>query len=324
MVARTGCTFFRSHFECQRWVGTGITRDDFADGYLNRFMQNMMGAQSPLRGAALGGGLPTHMQGAVAVPSIASADSFNISNRYLCEGSGCAENRLTESLREIHSHDVDLTVAERDMRDDQMIMVESISEIQAVGADYQPSAGGLQYSGSSLGRGLKLCAQLLKAGVPLEVASMSWNIGWDTHSNQFAGGTNRFTDPSLGYHAGLAAGASDFLTFYRDMGALMEDVVVLVGSEFGRTKKQNGSNGSDHGEGGAWFAFGGPTSRRIAPDVSTLDDSVVGNNWLPTVTNYRSIIGEIMVRHMGMSENLVSAVFPGHSFTNYQLFGGTA
>ena len=108
------------------------------------------------------------------------------------------------------------------------------------------------------------------------------------------------------------------------MGAMMNDIVLLCGSEFGRTKKQNGSTGTDHGEGGAWFAFGGPTTRAVAPDVSTIDDTVVDRNWLPTVTNYRNIVGEIMVRHMGMSEQLVSTVFPNHAFENYQLFSASA
>ncbi|MEO0918382.1 MAG: DUF1501 domain-containing protein, partial [Pseudomonadota bacterium] len=133
-----------------------------------------------------------------------------------------------------------------------------------------------------------------------------------------------FTDQEKSYHRRMVEGANDFLCFYRDMGAMMNDVVVLVGSEFGRTKKQNGSVGTDHGEGGAWFAFGGPTMRAIADDVTTIDDTVVNRNWLPTVTNYRNIIGEIMVRHMGMPDNLVSTIFPNHTFENYQLFSANA
>ena len=179
---------------------------------------------------------------------------------------------------------------------------------------------GADYSNSDLGRGLKLCAQLLKAGIPLEVAALDWNIGWDTHSNQIAEGADPFTDPTKSYHSRMAQGASDFLRFYRDMGTDMQNIVVLTGSEFGRTKKENGSTGTDHGEGGAWFAFGGPTQQAIAPDVSTLDDTVVDRNWLPTVTSYRDIVGEIMATHMGMDENLIGTIFPNHTFFNHRLF----
>ncbi|MEM6386420.1 MAG: DUF1501 domain-containing protein [Pseudomonadota bacterium] len=315
----------RSHFDCQRWIGTGQTRNNLIDGYLNRYMQNVAGPDHPLRGLVAGKtSISTEARGAIQVPAINDANGFNLRNNDFCEGNGCADNQLTELMREIHSHDIDLSAVEGQLRDNQLVMLDSIAEVQAAGMDYTPSAGGLDYTNSGLGRGLRLCAQLLKAGVPLEVAALDWNIGWDTHSNQISDDTNRFTDQDKSYHRRMVEGANDFLCFYRDMGAMMNDVVVLVGSEFGRTKKQNGSVGTDHGEGGAWFAFGGPTTRAIADDVTTIDDTVFNRNWLPTVTNYRNIIGEIMVRHMAMPENLVSTIFPTHSFTNYQLFNASA
>jgi uncharacterized protein (DUF1501 family) len=312
----------RSHFDCQRWIGTGA-RNNLIDGYLNRYMQTVPGTDHPLRGIVAGKtSISTEMSGAIVVPAIQQASSFNLTNGDLCSGTGCADNQLTEAMREVSSHNVDLTAVEGRVRANQMIMLESIIEVQASGINYQPSAGGLNYSNSDLGRGLRLCAQLLKAGVPLEVAALDWNIGWDTHSDQIATTANRFTDQNKGYHRALRQGASDFLCFFRDMGAMMDDVVVLVGSEFGRTKKQNGSVGTDHGEGGAWFAFGGSTTSGIARDVATIDDTAFRNDWLPTVTSYRDIVGEIMVRHMGMPQSLVSTIFPGHTFTDEGLFVG--
>ncbi len=315
----------RSHFDCQRWIGTGQTRNNLIDGYMNRYMQNVAGVDHPMRGIVAGkGGMSTEIRGAIQVPVVQDTGRFNLTNNDFCEGQGCADNQLTEMMREINSHETDLSAVEGEVRENQLVMLDSIAEVQAAGADYTPSAGGLDYTNTDLGRGLRLCAQLLKAGVPLEVAALDWNIGWDTHSNQIAEGTNRFTDQEKRYHRRLVEGANDFLCFYRDMGAMMNDVVVLTGSEFGRTKKQNGSEGTDHGEGGAWFAFGGPTVRAVAPDVSTIDDATFSRNWLPTVTNYRNIIGEIMVQHMGMPENLVSTVFPNHAFENYRLFSASA
>ena len=315
----------RSHFDCQRWIGTGA-RNNLIDGYLNRYMQNVSGPDHPLRGLVAGKtSISTEIRGDINVPAINDTNGFNLQNGDFCEGQGCADNQLTDAMREIHSHDIDLSAVEGQVRDNQLIMLDSIAEVQAAGADYTPSAGGLDYSYSGLGRGLRLCAQLLKAGVPLEVAALDWNIGWDTHSNQIADTANRFTDQEKGYHRNMTQGANDFVTFYRDMGEMMNDVVLLCGSEFGRTKKLNGSTGTDHGEGGAWFAFGGPTTRQIAPDVTSIDDEgAVNLNCLPTVTNYRNIAAEIMVRHMGMSEQLISTVFPNHAFENYQLFSANA
>lgn len=310
----------RSHFDCQRWIGTGA-RNNLIDGYLNRYMQNVSGDDHPLRGIVAGKrSISTEMRGDIPVAAVNEGRNFDLRNNDFCSGNSCEDNQLTEFMREISSHDVDLTGAELELRESQLIMLDSIAEVQASEGDYVDNTGGLGYTNSDLGRGLKLCAQLLKAGVPLEVAAVDWNIGWDTHSNQIANSGDPFTDQEFRYNRRLTEGARDFVAFYRDMGVDMANIVVLVGSEFGRTKKQNGSSGTDHGEGGAWFAYGGPTQQVVAADVSTIDDTVVDRNWLPTLTSYRDIIGEIMVRHMDMSEQLVSTIFPGHNFDDLSLF----
>ena len=266
----------RSHFDCQRWIGTGA-QNNIIDGYLNRYMQNTSGGNHPLRGVVAGKtSISTEIRGEIGVPAVSTGASFDLRNADFCSGSGCSDNQLTELMREIASHQVDLAAAETQVRENQMIMIETIDEIRnSGGANYTPSAGGLDYSNSSLGRGLRLMAQLLKAGVPVECAALDWNIGWDTHSNQIAFGNDRFSDQNFSYHSRMREGATDFVTFYRDMGADMNDVVVLVGTEFGRTVRENGSRGSDHGHGGVWFAYGGPTQRRVANDVSTLDLDVL-------------------------------------------------
>lgn len=309
----------RSHFDCQRWIGTG-DRNNLIDGYMNRYMQNVAGPVHPLRGMVAGkSSISTEIRGDIKVPAISQADNFNVTNRDFC-ADGCADNQLTDMMREIASHDVDLSAMEGIVKDNQLVMLDSIADVARAASMYDTDPDEISYSNSDLGRGLKLCAQLLKAGIPLEVAALDWNIGWDTHSNQIATEGNPFTDPSKRYNERMAQGAADFNAFWRDMGAEMSNVVVLVGSEFGRTKKQNGSTGTDHGEGGSWFAFGGPTQQVVAPDVSTIDDTVVNRNWLPTVTSYRDIVGEIMVRHMQMDQNLISTIFPNHTFSDFELF----
>lgn len=315
-------TFFteggRSHFNNQRWIGTGA-RNDLIDGYLNRYLQNTAGPNHPIRGAVLGkSSISTELRGGYSVPAVNSGNSFDLRNNDLCDGAGCADNQLTEQMREIASHEIDVSAMDSAVRDNQLIMLDTIAEVQSASADYTPSAGGLDYSNGSLGRGLRLVAQLLKAGVPLEVAALDWNIGWDTHSNQIAETADRFTDQDKGYHRNMRNGALDFVTFYRDINTMLDDVVVLVCTEFGRTVLENGSFGTDHGHGGAWFAFGGPTQPGVAPDVTSLDQR--DGNYMPNVVDYRDMVAEIMIRHMGMQDNLVSTIFPGHSFANRNLF----
>lgn len=316
----------RSHFDNQRWIGTGA-RNDLIDGYLNRYMQNVDGPNHPLRGAVLGKtSISTEARGAIVVPAVRDQSGFLLENNNLCSGSGCADNQLTDLMREIASHPIDQSSLEGSVRENQLIMLDSIAEVQAAGTNYVTDAGGLEYSNSDLGRGLKLVAQLLKAEVPLEVAAMDWNIGWDTHSNQIADNENiKFIDQNKGYHRNMRRGANDFLTFYRDIGDRLDDVVVLVGTEFGRTVIENGSEGTDHGHGSSWFAFGGPTVGGVAPDITSLAvDQLRSNRYVPTVTEYRDVVAEIMIRHMNMPEGLVSTVFPSHSFVNHNLFTRSA
>jgi uncharacterized protein (DUF1501 family) len=316
----------RSHFDNQRWIGTGA-RNNTIDGYLNRYMQNVSGPNDPLRGAVLGKtSISTEARGQIVVPAIANRDGFDLRNNNFCGGNDCSENQLTDLMREISSHDVIEDGIEASIRENQLVMLDSIAKVQEAGVNYQTTAGGLEYSNTDLGRGLKLAAQLLKAGVPLEVAAMDWNIGWDTHSNQIPGLTgDRFIDQNHRYNRRMREGATDFLTFYRDMAETIDNVVVLVGTEFGRTVIENGTQGTDHGHGSTWFAFGGPTVPGVGPDITTLDRAALRQSrYVPTRTDYKDIVSEIMIRHMDMPPQLVSTVFPSHSFTNHSLFNRSA
>ncbi|MEO0370122.1 MAG: DUF1501 domain-containing protein [Pseudomonadota bacterium] len=311
----------RSHFDCQRWIGTG-QRNNFIDGYLNRYLQNIDATDHPLRGASLGKtSNAKEISGDLPVPSVRQSSDFVLSNFDLCEGSGCSDNRLTDTMREISSHPVVRDGTEGQVREQQIVLLDAIEEVQNAGSNYEPNAGGLNYSFSTLGRGLRLAAQLIKAGVPLSVASLDWNIGWDTHSNQIAEGADRFTDQTKRYHSRMVEGATDFLCFWRDMADYRDDVLLVAGTEFGRTVKENGSLGTDHGQGGAWFAFGGPARSVVAPDaVNLADENLLSNRYMPNVVDYRDMIGEIMVQHMGIQESMLANLFPTHQFTNYGLF----
>src|SRR5918998_1092700 len=117
-------------------------------------------------------------------------------------------------------------------------------------AQYQPE-NGAQYPRTQFGNSLLQIAQLIKAGVGLEVAFTDIQ-GWDTHTNQ-GGGRGQLANRLTEFGAGL-------LALYTDLGApRMDDVVVLTMSEFGRTARENGNRGTDHGHANAMFIIGGAT-----------------------------------------------------------------
>ncbi len=312
-----------SHFVSQRRIGQG-SMADVPQGYLNRYLEQASDGVHPLRGIVAGkSSISTEMGGPLVIPSISQSSEYNLQSSDFCSGSGCADNQLTEMMNTISSHQVDLPAAESALRETQQVLIETIEEVRAVGVDYTPNAGGLDYTGSPLGKGLKLIAQLLKAGVPVEVAAVDWAGSWDTHGNQIAQDGDPFTDPSSGFNRSSSAGARDLLTFWRDLGPMMSDVVVLVCTEFGRTVLENGATGTDHGHGGAWFAFGGPTSSGFAADVPSLvTENLTEGRFMPVTVDARDLSAEIMVRHLGLSEAMVGTVLPGHSFTDHGLFTG--
>ena len=91
----------------------------------------------------------------------------------------------------------------------------------------------------------------------------------------------------------------------------MRDVVVLTMSEFGRTIRENGNVGTDHGHATAMFALGGPVNGgKVLGKWPGLDPATrFEGRDLAVTTDFRDLFGEILTRHLGARE--LAAVFPG-------------
>ena len=166
---------------------------------------------------------------------------------------------------------------------------------------YAPS-GRANYGNSQLGRSLKQIAQLIKADVGTEIAFAEVG-GWDTHANQ--GGFNGQLARNLG-NVGQALAA-----FYADMGDRMGDITVLTMSEFGRTARQNGNGGTDHGHGTCFLALGGDVAggKVLGQWPGLAPDKLYENRDLAVTTDFRSVFAEIADKHLGLKD--MKAVFPG-------------
>src|SRR5207237_954328 len=114
-------------------------------------------------------------------------------------------------------------------------------------AKYLPE-NGAQYPASRLGQSLQQIGQLLKANIGVEVLFVDCG-GWDNHVNE-GGVQGQLSNLLKDLGQGLAA-------FHQDMGARMQDIVVVTMSEFGRTAKENGNRGTDHGHANCMFLMGG-------------------------------------------------------------------
>ena len=181
-------------------------------------------------------------------------------------------------------------------------MVEAMKALKAANPlQYQPRAG-VEYPRSQFGQRLRQIAQLVKADIGLEIAFADVG-GWDTHINQ-GGATGQ-----------LAARLGDFATAIKslvaDLGDRMSDVVILTMSEFGRTARQNGSGGTDHGHAGCLFVIGGSVKGGKVhgrwPGLET--EQLNEQRDLALTTDFRSVFGEVVRKHLGASA--LDRVFPG-------------
>jgi len=98
-----------------------------------------------------------------------------------------------------------------------------------------------------------------------------------------------------------------------EMGPRWKDTVVVVISEFGRTFRENGNRGTDHGHGTTYLALGGPVhGGRLAGDQQTIEESTLHQNRdLPVLNEYRAVLGGVFARLYGLNAADVAAIFPG-------------
>src|SRR6267378_33131 len=166
---------------------------------------------------------------------------------------------------------------------------------------YQP-ANGADYPRGRFGKAMMQIAQLIKADLGLQLAFADVT-GWDTHVNQ---GSSEGQLAARLAELGQALGA-----FAQDLGERLRDVVVLTMSEFGRTVRENGNSGTDHGHATAMLVMGGPVNGgRMLGRWPGLDpaDRFEGRD-VAVTTDFRDLFTEILARHLGAKD--LAAIFPG-------------
>jgi uncharacterized protein (DUF1501 family) len=155
-------------------------------------------------------------------------------------------------------------------------------------------------------------AELFKADVGLEVAFLD-SGGWDHHVNE-GGVQGQLANLLRDLGQGIAA-------FHQDMGDRMGDVVFVSMSEFGRTARENGNRGTDHGHANCMFVMGGDVNggRVYSRWPGMSDGELHDGRDLAVTTDYRSVLGEILSKHIGDSN--LKAVFPGYANDPKQFVG---
>jgi uncharacterized protein (DUF1501 family) len=291
----------RSHFDAQDYMESGTPGvKGTEDGWLNRALQaedllhrcaGTCEAHTAFRAMALGADVPRTLAGKIPAIAIGNVNTFQVGARGPQPGpaANAFEAMYAGSGDQIFHAAGDETF-------------EAVKMLRAANpAQYQPAAGA-QYPNSEFGNSMRQIAQLLKANLGVEAAFTDVG-GWDTHQNQGSVNgqlSNRLTDFS-----------NSIAAFWRDMGDDAANITLVTMSEFGRTARENGTGGTDHGHANAMFVLGGQVKGgKVYGRWPGLDnDQLNEGRDLALTTDFRQVLGEVVTRTLG-AENL-ELVFPG-------------
>ena len=288
----------RSHFDAQDYMESGTPGvKSTQDGWLARGLSATPSpGASPFRAVAMGTQLPRCLRGDVGAVAMGAVADFDVKQDMGRKSGGVNARSGFESLYEQGVRDI-LHGTGRETFD-------AVKMLKAANPQRFPPANGAQYPRGRLGDSLKQIAQLIKADVGLEVAFADGG-GWDTHANQ---GNER---------GQLAQRLSEFsqslAALYRDLGDRMNDVVVLTMSEFGRTVRENGNRGTDHGHATAMLVLGGPVKggRMVGPWPGLAREQLYEGRDLAVTTDFRHLFAEVAGRHLSVPAS--APLFPGFS-----------
>lgn len=144
------------------------------------------------------------------------------------------------------------------------------------------------------------CGKLLATGNGTDCAMLEVG-GWDTHNNQVSRLTRQLSDLDNGIKA-----------LQDELGDYWQNTVVMVATEFGRTVKENGTGGTDHGTGAAMFMLGGAVNGgKVLGEWPGLkqDQLFEGRDLMPTTHTF-SWIATVLQQHWQLSEQDIAKVFP--------------
>lgn len=285
----------RSHFDAQDFMESGTPgRKATEDGWLNRAIESVPVDEenvSPFRAVAVGPNLPRMLRGsanAIALPDLRQFKVMPQSPQLAAAVQGGFEAMYAQTV----DHALHGTGAET---------FEAIDMLRKADPSKYSPENGAQYPTSRLGQSLQQIGQLLKSNIGVEVCFVDCG-GWDNHVNE-GGVQGQLSNLLRDLGQGLAA-------FHQDMGDRMSDIVVVTMSEFGRTARENGNRGTDHGHANCMFVMGANVKggRVYGQWPGLADHQLNEGRDLALTTDFRYVLGELLTRHMGVAD--LTPVFP--------------
>ncbi len=270
----------RSHFDAQAMIEAGVTAKPVPGrGWLARWLELRHGASvGTLSGLAPSSLLPALLEGAGDVIALNGAQALQLGTR--------RELAFTQrqALRTLYRGGGDV------LRAHVGALLDALDALET--ASLSPPPPEADYPKSDLANRFKLVAQLSRSKVGLKAAVVDVG-GWDTHRNQGRGAEGPFAQNVAQLTEALGA-------FVKDLGSVK--LTLAVFSEFGRRVKENASQGSDHGHGGAMLVLGEGVrgGRVLGPWPGLANEALYQRADLAVTTDYRAVLSELLEAPVGL------------------------
>jgi len=273
----------RSHFETQDSIELGqplTGQKNYNSGFLNRLVSTLSG---PIQAISFTDTLPIACKGPAAISNLSLTGKKK----------QVFADRQSDILAEMYQGSALNEYIKEGFELNQAAVQDMAAEME------QASRGAIRSKGFE--KQAKLMAAMMQDKFNIGFVDVG---GWDTHFNQ-GGAEGQLAKK-------ISALGNGLNVFAKEMGPVWQKTVVLVISEFGRTFRENGNRGTDHGHGTVyWVLGGGIKGGRIVGDQTRLTaDKLFQDRDYPVLNEYRSVMGGLFQAQFGLPEKALAQIFP--------------
>ncbi len=282
----------RSHFDAQNYMESGTPGvKSTPDGWMNRLLAALPEPHAPAQAVSFGPTLPRIFSGKMAVANMSVGKNAARPMPLDRPVVGDAFDRL-------YAGNDALSRAYREGQAARKQLLGELKQDMEAASNDAPSASGFVQIADQV-------ARLMARDRNIQLAFLAVG-GWDTHVDQGA---------AAGQLANHLRPLGDGLTnLARSLGGAYGDTVIVVMSEFGRTVRENGNGGTDHGHGNVMWMMGGAIrGGKIYgkwPGLSA--ENLYQGRDLAVTTDFRDAISAALARHLQLDARQLAGVFPGY------------
>jgi uncharacterized protein (DUF1501 family) len=281
----------RSHFDAQDYLESGTPGiKTTRDGWMNRLLDTISD-KNPIQAVSVGATTPRILLGKRAVANLASGRSAG--NRMQLD-----KPQVATAFDRLYGNDA----LGRTYREGRIARSELLKDLEA---EMQMANNGATLPNGFPGDAQRL-ARLMARDPRIQMSFLAVG-GWDTHINQGA---------SQGYLArNLEQLGKGLIALQTGLGAAYQNTTIVVMSEFGRTVKENGNGGTDHGHGNVMWLLGGSIrgGKVYGKWTGLAPSQRYQGRDLAVTTDFRDVLGTVLTRRLAVDADKLKQVFPRYT-----------